>query len=422
MTASGKQYEEPYVWAKRKYAELGVDTDAALLKAADAAVSLQCWQGDDVRGFENPDIGLSGGILSTGNYPGAARNPSQLRQDMEKALSLIPGRKRINLHAIYLETGGAKVGRDEIGPEHFAQWVEWAKRLGIGLDFNPTCFSHPNAGDGMTLSHPDKSIRDFWIRHVKRCRRISEYFGRELGTPSVMNLWIPDGFKDTPVDRLTPRRRLAESLDRAFEERIDPAYHLDAVESKLFGIGSESYVTGSHEFYLAYAVRNNLMVCLDAGHFHPTESIADKLSSLSLFTNGILLHVSRPVRWDSDHVVILDDELCAIAREIVRSDLLGRVHIGLDFFDGSINRVAAWVIGARNMQKALLIALLEPLDMLRQAEYGFDFTRRIALLEELKSYPWQAVWDYYCHVRNVPVGLGWFADVKSYEETVLRNR
>ncbi|WP_304941882.1 L-rhamnose isomerase [Vallitalea guaymasensis] len=411
-----------YELAKEFYKNYNIDTQEVMKKLNEIPISMHCWQGDDVSGFENPNGELSGGIQSTGNHFGKARTPDELRADLEKAFELIPGKKRLNLHAIYLETDGENVDRDEIEPKHFKNWVEWAKKNNIGLDFNPTLFSHKYADDGMTLSHPNKEIREFWIEHVKRSRKISEYFGKELGTPSVMNIWIPDGFKDIPVDRLGPRKRLKDSLDKILEEKIDPKYHLDAVESKLFGIGSESYVVGSHEFYMGYAIKNDTLVCLDAGHFHPTETISNKISALSLFTNEILLHVSRPVRWDSDHVVLLDEELQAIASEIIRNDLLDRVHIGLDFFDASINRIAAWTIGTRNMMKALLIALLEPSEILMDAEKNFDFTKRLAMLEELKSFPWQAVWNYYCYINEYPIGLDWLDEVNKYEEQVLSNR
>jgi L-rhamnose isomerase len=422
MSNKVKRIEEYYKLAKEKYAELGIDTEEVLKQLDCIPVSMHCWQGDDVKGFENPDGELTGGIQATGNHPGKARTPEELRADLEKAFSLIPGKKRVNIHAIYLETKGEKVDRDQIEPKHFENWVNWAKKNELGLDFNPTIFSHPKASDGLTLSHPEEEIRNFWIEHVKRSRKISEYFGKELGTPSVMNIWIPDGFKDIPADRLGPRQRLKDSLDKALTEKIDKKYHLDAVESKVFGIGSESYVAGSHEFYMGYAVQNNLLLCLDAGHFHPTEMISNKISSISLFVDEILLHVSRPVRWDSDHVVILDDELMAIAQEIVRGNLLDKVHIGLDFFDASINRIAAWTIGTRNMLKALLMALLEPSKELRKAEVEFDFTTRLAMLEELKSYPWQAVWDYYCYTKGVPTGMEWLKEVKEYEKTVLTKR
>ncbi|GKX28146.1 L-rhamnose isomerase [Vallitalea longa] len=411
-----------YDMAKEMYKGIGVDTEEVIKKLNDIPISIHCWQGDDVSGFENSEGDLTGGIQSTGNYMGKARTPEELRGDLEKAFSLIPGKKRLNLHAIYLETDGEKIERNEIEPKHFKKWVEWAKKNDIGLDFNPTLFSHEYADDGMTLSHPDKKIRDFWIEHVKRCRKISEYFGKELGTPCVNNIWIPDGFKDITVDKLGPRKRLEESLDEILEEKMDPKYHLDAVESKLFGIGSESYVVGSHEFYMGYAMKNKTVLCLDAGHFHPTEVISNKISAISLFVSDILLHVSRPVRWDSDHVIVLDEELQEIAKEIIRNKLLDRVHIGLDFFDASINRIASWSIGTRNMLKALLIALLEPTTTLAEAERGFDFTTRLAMLEELKSYPWQAVWDYFCENNGYPVGLEWLDEVRDYENNVLINR
>ncbi|NDL67060.1 L-rhamnose isomerase [Anaerotalea alkaliphila] len=414
--------EQSYELAKQKYAALGVDVEKALAKMDQIKISLHCWQGDDVGGFESENKELTGGIQSTGNYPGKARNAEELRQDLEKAFSLIPGPKKLNLHAIYLENGGEFVDRDQIEPKHFANWVAWAKEQDIGLDFNPTLFSHEKLDNGLSLSHPDKGIRDFWIEHVKRSRRISEYFGRELGQPSVMNIWMPDGFKDIPADRLGPRKLLKESLDICLEEKLDPKCHLDAVESKVFGIGSESYVVGSHEFYMGYAMESKTLLCLDAGHFHPTEVISNKISALSLFVDQLLLHVSRPVRWDSDHVVLLDDELMAIAQEIVRHDLLDRVHIGLDFFDGSINRIAAWAIGTRNMRKALLLALLEPKAELFATEKSFDLTKRLALLEELKSYPWQAIWDHYCEKNNIAVGLDWLDEVKQYENDVLSKR
>ncbi len=411
-----------YELAKDAYSEIGIDTDKVMDQLKKIAVSVHCWQGDDVSGFENPDGQLTGGIQATGNYPGKATSPEELRGDLEKAFSLIPGAKRLNLHALYLETEGEFVDRDKIEPKHFKNWVEWAKKMEIGLDFNPTLFSHEKADSGLTLSHPDAEVREFWIEHVKRSRKVSEYFGKELGTPSVMNIWIPDGFKDIPADRLGPRKRLKDALDACIAEKIDKKYHLDAVESKVFGIGSESYVVGSHEFYMGYAIANDLLYCLDAGHFHPTEVISNKISALSLFVDEMLLHVSRPVRWDSDHVVVLDDELQAIAQEIVRGDLTEKVHIGLDFFDASINRIAAWVIGTRNMMKALMIALLEPHTTLVDAEESFDFTTRLALLEELKTFPWQAVWDYYCLESGVAVGTDWLKEVKDYEAEVLVKR
>ena len=376
--------EKAYALAQERYAALGVDTDTALQKLATIPISLHCWQGDDVGGFEDPARGLSGGIMATGNYPGKARTADELRQDLDLAYRLIPGTHRLNLHAIYLETD-QKVPRNEIRPEHFAGWVDWARANNHGVDFNPTCFSHPLADDGFTLAHPDPGIRHFWIEHCIASREIGAYFGRELGSTAVTNVWIPDGYKDTPVDRLAPRQRLQDAMDQVFARPLDPAHNLDAVECKLFGIGSESYVVGSHEFYLGYASSRQKLLCLDAGHFHPTETIADKISSVLLYVPELLLHVSRGVRWDSDHVVTLTDELQAIMQELVRGHFLNRTHIGLDFFDASINRVAAWTIGTRNALRALLLALLEPIDQLRQLEAAGDFTSRLALLEELRE-------------------------------------
>ncbi|GKQ96287.1 L-rhamnose isomerase [Aeromonas hydrophila] len=413
--------ETAFALAKQQYAALGVDVDQALTTLATIPVSMHCWQGDDVGGFEADAGALTGGIQATGNYPGKARDAIELRRDLDLAMSLIPGAKRLNLHAIYLEAE-SPVARDKIEPKHFANWVCWAKERGVGLDFNPSCFSHPLSADGMTLSHPDPEIRRFWIDHCKASRRISASFGQALGTPSVMNIWIPDGMKDLPADRLGPRQRLMAALDEVLAERIDEAHHIDAVESKLFGIGAESYTVGSNEFYLGYAGSRDIALCLDAGHFHPTEVISDKISAASLFVRHLLLHVSRPVRWDSDHVVLLDDETQAIANEIIRNELLERVHIGLDFFDASINRIAAWVIGTRNMKKALLRALLEPIEMLRQAECKGDYSTRLALMEETRSLPWQAVWDYACAREGVAVGVDWLDAVKEYEVQELLTR
>ncbi|MCP4400916.1 MAG: L-rhamnose isomerase [bacterium] len=415
--------EERYMLAKEQYAALGVDTDAVMNSLKTIPISLHCWQGDDVGGFETPDAVLSGGgIQATGNYPGKARTPDELRNDLDKALGLIPGTHRLNLHAIYGDFGGKRVDRNEVLPEHFTQWIDWGKERNMGFDFNPSFFSHPKADEGFTLSSADEGIRNFWIEHAIACRKIGEAFGKALGTPCVTNIWIPDGYKDIPVDRKAPRERLRDALDAVLAKQIDPQYNLDAVESKLFGIGSESYVTGSHEFYLAYALTRKVLLCLDAGHFHPTEVISNKISGILPFLDEMLLHVSRPVRWDSDHVVILDDELQAIAQEIVRGGYLDRVHIGLDFFDASINRVAAWVIGTRNMIKALLMALLEPTDQLRAYESEGDLTSRLAMLEEMKTLPFGAVWDYYCARQNVPAGAAWLNDVKDYEKTVLSQR
>jgi L-rhamnose isomerase len=409
-----------YELAKERYAELGVDTETAMTKLAQIAISLHCWQGDDVGGFENDDA-LSGGIQATGNYPGKARTAEELRTDLDKAISLIPGKQRLNLHAIYAETDG-QVERNKLETKHFQNWIDWAKGHGLGLDFNGSFFSHANAESGLTLSSADEGIREFWVEHGIVCRKIAADMGRALGTPAVTNIWIPDGSKDIPVDRLGPRMRLKDSLDKILAERIDPQYNLDAVECKLFGIGSESYVVGSHEFYMGYAVENDTLLCLDSGHFHPTEVISDKITSVLSFVDEILLHVSRGVRWDSDHVVIMNEELCAIAQEIIRHDFLDRVHIGLDFFDASINRIAAWVTGTRAMHKALLAALLEPTDKLKEIELDGDFTTRLALLEELKTMPMGAVWDYYCEKQNVPVGPAWIGEVKTYENEVLSNR
>ncbi len=415
------QIEQAYKQARERYAAVGVNTEEALARLADIAISLHCWQGDDVVGFEDPDRGLSGGIMTTGNYPGKARTPNELRQDLDKVYSLIPGTHRLNLHAIYLETDN-KVPRNEIEPKHFARWVDWAKENNHGIDFNPTCFSHPLADDGFTLSHPDVGIRQFWIEHCIASRVIGAHFGRELGTPAITNIWIPDGYKDTPVDRLGPRQRLRDSLDRILTEPTDRRYNLDSVESKLFGIGSESYVVGSHEFYLGYATANQTLLCLDAGHFHPTESIADKISAVLLYVPELLLHISRGVRWDSDHVVTLTDELQAMMGEIVRGNYLDRVHIGLDFFDASINRIAAWAIGARNALRALLMALLEPTEQMRALEMAGDFTARLALFEELKGMPLGAIWDSYCLQQNVPVGMTFLDEIRAYENKVLAQR
>ncbi len=421
--SDSKKVEQAYQMACERYAELGVDAEEALKQLAGIPISMHCWQGDDVGGFETVGAELSGGgIQATGNYPGKARTIAELRGDIEKALSMIPGRHRLNLHACYLDNSGKFVDRNEITPQHFQSWIDWAKANGLGMDFNPTYFSHAKAADGFTLSHADKGIRDFWIEHGIACRKISAEMGKQLGSATVTNVWIPDGYKDIPVDRSGPRERLADSLDKMFAEKIDPAIQLDAVESKLFGIGTESYTVGSHEFYLGYATSRQTLLCLDAGHFHPTERISEKISSVLMFVPGLLLHVSRPVRWDSDHVVILDDELRAIAQELVRSGQLDRIHIGLDFFDASINRVAAWVIGMRNMTKALLLALLEPTESLRKMELAGDFTSRLAMLEELKTLPFGAVWDYYCTKSNTPIGKAWLDEIRRYEAEVTNLR
>jgi len=423
MAGSAKSVEKAYALARARYADLGVDAAAAMKRLSRVAVSLHCWQGDDVGGFERQGIDEPGGGLAvTGNYPGKARTPDELRADLDKALSLLPGSHRLNLHAFYAETGGRRVDRDALGPEHFRAWISWAKDRRMGMDFNPTCFAHPKAADGFTLSHRDPGIRRFWIDHAIACRRIGAAIGRALGTPCVTNVWIPDGSKDTPVDRKGPRERLTESLDAVFAARIDGRFNLDAVESKLFGIGSECYVVGSHEYYLGYAISRKKLLTLDMGHFHPTESVADKISSVLLWLDEVLLHVSRGVRWDSDHVVTLTDELEALAQELVRGGFLERTHVGLDYFDASINRVAAWTIGARSLLKALLLALLEPADRLREMEAKGDNTGRLALLEEVKTLPAGAVWDYYCLTKGVPVGTDWLDEVRRYERDVLSKR
>jgi L-rhamnose isomerase len=410
-----------YSFAKERYAALGVDTEKAITRLGKVAISLHCWQGDDVGGFENPGGELSGGIAATGNYPGKAHTADELRKDLDLVYSLLPGSHRLNLHAIYLEADH-KVERNAIEPRHFSAWKDWAKANNHGVDFNPTCFSHPKSADGFTLSHRDEGTRKFWVEHCIACRKIGEYFGKELGTPAITNIWIPDGYKDSPADRRTPRELLRDALDAILAEKIDRCYNLDAVEPKLFGIGSESYVVGSMEFYLAYALSRKILLTLDSGHFHPTETIADKISSLLIYLDEMLLHVSRGVRWDSDHVVTFNDDLQAIAHEIVRNDALERIHIGLDYFDASINRVAAWTIGARNTLRALMMALLEPCKVLKQYEIEGDFSSRLALQEELKSMPFSTVWDYYCMQKNVPVGMDFMNVIRDYEKKELAKR
>ena len=406
--------------AKELYANIGVDVDAALQKLQNVKISMHCWQGDDVSGFENSGD-LTGGIATTGNYPGKARNAEELMADMDKAFSLIPGKHKINLHACYAITD-EHPDRNELEPKHFQAWVDFAKKRKLGIDFNPTFFSHPKAADGLTLSHPDPGIRKFWIEHGKCCRRITEFFGRELGQLSLDNVWIPDGLKEIPADRLTPRRRLKESLDELFSEQLDPRFIIDSVESKVFGIGLEAYTVGSHEFYMNYAAKTGVLCLLDNGHFHPTENVADKIPSLLLFADKLALHVTRPMRWDSDHVVILNDDLRDIANEIVRCDALDRVLIGLDFFDASVNRIAAWVIGMRNMQRALLAALLTPHKKLARLQQEGKFYEMMALNEEIKTYPLGAVWDHFCEINRVPVREAWLNRVKRYEKDVLSKR
>jgi L-rhamnose isomerase len=422
MASHPRQTEQAFALAKERYAELGVDAGSALQRLSQIAISLHCWQGDDVGGFEHLGQELGGGLAVTGNYPGKARTPEELRADLDRALSLIPGTHRLNLHASYAETGGRRVERNTLEADHFRNWIDWARSKRMGMDFNPTYFAHPKAESGLTLTHADPGIQRFWIEHGIICRRIGAAIGQALGSPCITNLWIPDGSKDTPIDRKGPRERLTTALDAIFAEPLDPEWNRDAVEAKLFGLGSESYVAGSHEFYLGYAIARRKLLCLDAGHFHPTEVISDKISAVLCWLDEILLHVSRGVRWDSDHVVTLSDELQAIAQELVRGDYLGRVHIGLDYFDASINRVAAWVIGTRSMLRALLIALLEPSGMLRERESAGDLTARLAWLEEQKSLPHGAVWDYYCLTQDVPVGPAWLSEIQAYEHEVLSNR
>ena len=420
---SAENINESYELAKKAYASFGINTDEILEKLKTIPISLHCWQGDDVTGFEPGVDQLSGGgILATGNYPGKARNGDELRQDVEKALSLIPGRHRLNLHAIYAETGGKYVERDELTVEYFKKWIDWAKEKNIGIDFNPTFFSHKMASSGYTLASPDKNIRSFWIRHAIRCREISEAIGRELGTPCINNIWIPDGSKDLPADRMIYRRILRDSLDEILEKKFDQNYLKDSVESKLFGIGSESYVVGSHEFYMGYAFTRNIMLTLDSGHFHPTECIADKISSVLLFSSELLLHISRGIRWDSDHVVILNDESLSIAREVKRCGAFDRTYFAMDFFDAGINRITAWVVGARSVLKSILAALLEPTDLLVEEEKKGNLGNRLALYEEFKTLPLGSVWDKYLSDQGVPVGTSWLNTVKEYEENVLLKR
>lgn len=413
--------EKAYDIAREQYASIGVDTDEAIKKLSKISVSMNCWQGDDVRGFLFKENDLTGGIQATGNYPGRAATANELREDIDFAMKLIPGRHKLNLHSIYADTD-ERIDLNEIEPRHYEKWVSWAKEHKIGLDFNPTCFSHKLSESGFTISSAEKNISEFWIEHCKRSRRIGEYFGRETGVKCVTNFWFPDGSKDTPIDKESPRKRMMEALDKVFSEKIDERYNCDALESKLFGIGAESYTVGSNEFCLGYAATRNKLLCLDSGHFHPTEIISDKLSAVLLFVDELLLHVSRPVRWDSDHVVCMDDELRNIAHALVRTGLTECTHIGLDYFDASINRIAAWVIGMRNMLKALLYAYLEPTEKLKELELNGDYTARLALTEEYKAYPFGAVWDYYCEMSDTPIRENWLDDVRTYEKKVLAKR
>jgi L-rhamnose isomerase len=415
--------KKSYQIAKEQYAELGVDTDKVLKQLDDVVISLHCWQTDDVGGFEKEGAELGGGgIQATGNFPGKAKTLSQMRDDLDKAMSLLPGRQRLNLHAIYGEFGGKTVDRDQIEVKHFQGWIDWAKKRKMGLDFNCTCFSHPLADDGFTLSSRNPKIRKFWIEHTKRCRSIAAEMGKQLGTPAVHNIWIPDGSKDTPVDRYTLRKLLKKSLDEIFSVKYPKKYLKDSIESKLFGIGSESMVVGSHDFYLGYAIQNNTMITLDNGHFHPTEQVGDKISSILIYIDELLLHLTRGVRWDSDHVLTFNDELLLIAQEIVRAKALGRVNIGLDFFDASLNRIGAYVIGTRSAQMAFLYAMLEPINTLVKFEEEGKNFERLSYLELMKTKPFGAVWDYYCMINKVPVGQDYIEEIRKYEADVLNKR
>jgi L-rhamnose isomerase len=415
--------EKAYEIAKVQYAALGVDVDMAIDKMKGINISLHCWQTDDVGGFETPDSVLSGGgIQVTGNYHGKATTIAEVKADMEKILSLLPGKQRLNLHAIYGDFAGELVDRNQIEVKHFQSWIDWCKKHGIGMDFNASCFSHPKASDGFTLSSKNEENRKFWIEHVKRCRFISAEIGKQLGMPVVHNIWIPDGSKDVPVDRYSYRFLLKDSLDQIFNVKYPKEYLKDAVESKLFGIGAEAMTVGSHDFYLSYATKNNLMICLDSGHFHPTEQVGDKISSCLLFNDEILLHVTRPIRWDSDHVVILNDDIMLIAQEIVRCNALKRVNIGLDYFDASMNRIGAYVIGTRAMQQALLFALLEPAEILKKYENEGKYFERLATLEIMKTKPFGAIWDYFCLQERKPIGEDFIAEIQQYEKDVLIKR
>ncbi|KRM06229.1 MAG: L-rhamnose isomerase [Liquorilactobacillus ghanensis] len=413
--------EKAYAVAKERYAELGVDTDAAMEQLKKVKISMNCWQGDDLHGFLNPDQELTGGIGVSGDYPGVARTPDELASDLHEALTLIPGKHKLQLHTIYA-VPDRKKDFDEVGPEDFKYWVDWAKKEGVGLDMNPTFFSHPKVKYNFTLASPEKATRDYWIEVGKKSREISNYFGKELGQLSVNNFWIPDGFKDNPIDKQSPRERLIKSLDEIFAKKYDENNTIEAVEGKLFGTGIESYTVGSHLFYNNYAISRGKLWTIDAGHWHPTEDVSDKFSAFMPFGKGLMLHVSRPVRWDSDHVVIMDDALMRITRSLVRDNELDRTNIGLDFFDATINRVAAWVVGARSTQKALLQAMLAPIDQLKKAELNYDFTTRLAVTEELKSYPFGAVWDEFCLKNNTPVGTDWLDEIHQYEKDVLFKR
>ena len=406
-----------YENAKQQFADWGVDTEAAIERLKTIMISIHCWQGDDVVGFEQHTGTSSGGIQATGNHPGRARTPDELRADLEFSYSMIPGSHRLNLHAMYMDTDETP-DRDEIEYKHFTSWVDWCKAQSIGLDFNPTFFAHAKADDNLTLSHPDKGIRDFWIEHGKRTREIAAKMGEELDSACINNIWVPDGYKDYPIDRISPRQRLEASLDEVITDKLDKSKMLDAVECKLFGIGVEAMTVGSHEFYMGYAIRKGTVLCLDMGHFHPTENIADKVSSVALSVDEILLHISRPMRWDSDHVILQSDDILMMAQELVTSNLLDRTHIGLDFFDATISRTAAWVIGTRNMQKALLRAFLLPLDRMKSAENKLDFTTGFMIAEEIKDLSYGAIWNEFCSRMDMPTGLGLIKELERYQNKV----
>ncbi len=415
--------QKAYDIAREQYAAIGVDTDVVLKKMEEVVISLHCWQADDVGGFETPDAELSGGgIQATGNFPGKARSIDEMRMDLEKVLSMLPGKQRLNLHALYGDFKGELVDRDKIETKHFQSWIDWCKKMDIGMDFNSSFFSHPKAESGFTLSSKDENIRTFWVEHLRRCRTISADIGKQLGTPCVHNTWIPDGSKDIPIDRNGHREILKKSLDEGMEQEFPQEYMKDAIESKLFGIGAESMTVGSHDFYLGYALSRKKLICLDNGHFHPTEQVGDKISSCLQFLDEVLLHVTRPVRWDSDHVVILNEDIQLIASEVIRNDFLPRVNIGLDFFDASINRIGAYVVGTRSAKKAFLIAMLEPTDMLRKLEEEGQNFERLAMLEELKTMPFGAVWDYYCQLNDVATGDRYIKEIQEYQKEVLSKR
>jgi L-rhamnose isomerase len=423
MNMNSEIIKKQYELAKEQYAAIGVDTEKALEGMKNVVISMHCWQTDDVGGFETPEASLSGGgIQATGNYPGKATTIEQMRADLEKVMQLLPGKQRLSLHASYGEFGGKFIDRDAVGPEHFKGWVDWARAQGIGIDFNGTFFSHPKAASGFTLSSKNEGIRQFWVEHLKRSREIAAYMGEQQGSPCILNTWIPDGSKDIPIDRNGYRSILKKSLDEGFKKEYPGKYMKDAVESKLFGIGLEAMTVGSHDFYLGYAIKNNKLICLDSGHFHPTEQVGDKISSCLQFVDELLLHVTRPIRWDSDHVVTLSEEVQLIASEIVRNNFFSRVFTGLDFFDASINRIGAYVIGTRAAQKAFLIALLEPTQQLKEMEEQEKYFERLAMLEELKTKPFGAVWDYYCLINDVPAGESYIAEVNQYEKDVLSKR